>query len=224
MSPPSHYIEEAEDLLPRLAPEPGMTLLELGSGGGSLASHLLPHFALTLTDISPGMSRVSERVTPGAEHIRGDMRTLRLGRQFDRVLIHDAIMYMTTEDDLRAALATARHHLRPEGRVIVLPDCVAETFEAETSHGGEDGADGRGLRYLEWSWDPDPADTTHDVAYALILREADGRLRTELDHQVEGLFPRATWLRLFSEAGLDARTEKDPWRQDIFIATRSNQM
>jgi len=43
------------------------------------------------------------------------MRSVRLGRTYDAVIIHDAIMYMTTEDDLVAALATARAHLAPAG-------------------------------------------------------------------------------------------------------------
>ena len=167
LSPPSHYVEEAAELLPLLEPAAGMTLLELGSGGGSLASHLRPYFSLTLTDVSSEMLAVNRAINPGAEFVQGDMRTLRLERLFDRVLLHDAVMYMTSEEDLRAALTTARLHLRPGGLLVVLPDCVKETFEAETSHGGEDGADGRALRYLEWSWDPDPADTTHEVVYAL---------------------------------------------------------
>jgi SAM-dependent methyltransferase len=218
LSPPSHYVEEAAELLPLLEPAPGMSLLELGSGGGSLASHLRGQFTLTLTDLSPGMLAVNRGVNPEAEFTVGDMRTLRLGRLFDRVLIHDAIMYMTSADDLRAALTTARLHLRPGGRVVVLPDCVAETFEPETSHGGEDGPDGRGLRYLEWSWDPDPDDTTSEVVYALTLRESDRRVRTVQDHHVEGLFPRATWLRVFEEAGLEARITSDTWRKDVFVA------
>ena len=41
MSPPSDYVEEAADLLPLLldgdGAAPRRTLLELGSGGGSLA-------------------------------------------------------------------------------------------------------------------------------------------------------------------------------------------
>jgi hypothetical protein len=38
------------------------------------------------------------------------MRTLRLGRAFDVVLVHDAIMYMTTEEELLAAAETAFAH------------------------------------------------------------------------------------------------------------------
>ena len=128
MSPPSHYVEEAVDLLRLLSPPPGgtATLLELGSGGGSLASHLGQDFRLTLTDLSPAMLAVCRTTVPGAEHLVGDMRTLDLGRTFDRVLIHDPIMYMLDEHDLCAALATARKHCRDDGLVVLLPDCVKE--------------------------------------------------------------------------------------------------
>jgi hypothetical protein len=45
-SPPSHYDEEAADLLATLlsaTDPPARTMLELGSGGGSLASHFKHH-------------------------------------------------------------------------------------------------------------------------------------------------------------------------------------
>jgi len=221
LSPASHYTEEAAELLPLLEPAARMTLLELGSGGGSLAWHLQPYFSLTLTDVSSGMLTVNRALNPAAEFVQGDMRTLRLVRQFDRVLLHDAVMYMTSEEDLRAALTTARMHLKPDGILVVLPDCVKETFEAETSQGGEDGVDGRALRYLEWTWDPDPEDTTYEAVYALVLREPGEAIRTMQDHHVEGLFPRATWLRIFAEVGLDVRIARDTWRHDVFVARRA---
>jgi SAM-dependent methyltransferase len=162
LSPPSHYVEEAADLMPLLVadagPESKPTLLELGSGGGSLAFHLKDRFVLTLTDRSMEMLAENRRVNPECEHIAGDMRTLELHRQFDRVLIHDAIMYATTPDDVRAALRTAARHCHTGGRIVVVPDFVKETFTPSSDDGGEDGPDGRALRYLEWSWDPDPMD------------------------------------------------------------------
>src|SRR4051812_21332235 len=87
MSPPSEYVEEAADLLPLLEPSETvrLTLLELGCGGGSLASHLKPHFTLTLTDRSPDMLAMSRIVNPECEHVAGDMTTLDLRRRFDRV-------------------------------------------------------------------------------------------------------------------------------------------
>jgi SAM-dependent methyltransferase len=218
-SPPSHYVEEAQDLLPTLLAAPDArptTLLELGAGGGSLAYHLKAHCTLTLSDVSPQMLANSRNVNPECEHVVGDMRTLDLGRRFDLVFIHDAIMYATDEPAVRATLATAARHCRPGGGIVVVPDHVRETFEPDTAHGGEDGPDGRGLRYLQWSWDPDPGDTTFEVTYSFLLREADGSVRNELDRHVEGLFPRAAWLTWLREAGFDATSHLDPWQRDVF--------
>jgi SAM-dependent methyltransferase len=221
-SPSVHYVEEAEDLLQRLAPLPPAgtaTLLELGSGGGSLAFHLKSRFTLTLTDLSEGMLAQNRAINPEAELIAGDMRTLRLHRQFDYVLVHDAVCYMTTLPDLRAAIDTAAAHCRPGGTVIVLPDFVQETYAPGTEEGGEDAPEGRGFRYLAWSWDPDPSDSTYIVDYAFLLREANGDVRAVHDRHVEGLFPRAVWLDVFASAGLAVKRDLDAWGRDVFLAT-----
>ena len=106
-------------------------LLELGSGGGNNASHLKARFTCTLTDISPDMLALSQTLNPECEHLEGDMRTLRLGREFDVVFIHDAISYLTTEDDLGAAIETAAAHTRPGGLVILTPDATTENLPAK---------------------------------------------------------------------------------------------
>ena len=50
---------------------------------------------------------VSRALNPDCEHVTDDMRTMRLGRIFELVFVHDAVSYLTTEDDLRAALETS---------------------------------------------------------------------------------------------------------------------
>ncbi len=223
LSPPAEYEAEAADLLLRLGilPDaPPATLLELGAGGGSLAFHLKRHFRMTLTDLAPGMLAVSRSVNPECEHLPGDMRSLRLGRRFDVVLVHDAIMYATEPAAVQATLQTAALHCRPGGTVVVLPDFVRETFAPATDHGGHDADDGRGLRYLEWTWDPDPADDMYLVDYAFLLRAADGTVTVAHDRHVEGLFARDQWLRWFAQAGLPAQSSRDSWGRDIFVATR----
>jgi SAM-dependent methyltransferase len=204
LSPPEEYEDEADHLLAlihRLAPG-ARTLLELGAGAGSLASHLAPHLACTLTDRSPDMLAVSRARIPAARHEVADMRTLRLPGRFDVVLVHDAIGYLTTEADLAAALATVAHHLAPGGLALLIPDETAETHRAGTDHGGADAPDGRGARYLEWSHPLRPGATTADVDYVIVTREADGTTRTVHDRHVVGVFPEATWRRLIDAAGL----------------------
>jgi SAM-dependent methyltransferase len=223
ISPPSEYVDEAADLLPTLmeaADTPPETVLELGCGGGSLASHLKAHVRLTLSDISPAMLDQSRRVNPECEHVPGDMRTLDLGRTFDVVLVHDAIMYAIDEAQLKATLATAARHCRTGGGVVIVPDFVRETFEPESSAQGEDAPDGRALRYLEWSWDPDPHDTTYEVAYAFLMRHSDGSTSVEMDRHREGLFPRDAWLKWMDEAGFTAASRIDPWDRDVFTGRK----
>ncbi len=87
LSTPEEYAEEAElyrKALVTSASAPIHTLLELGSGGGSNASHLKKHFQMTLVDLSPGMLEVSRKLNPECEHLQGDMRSVRLGRALRR--------------------------------------------------------------------------------------------------------------------------------------------
>ena len=227
LSSPSEYLEEAtffRELLASACARPPRTLLELGSGGGSNAFHLKQHFELTLVDRAPGMLEVSRALNPECEHALGDMREVRLGRVFDGVFIHDAIDYLTSEAELRAAFDTAFVHCRPGGALLVAPDHVRETFEPSTCHGGHDAADGRGARYLEWSFDPDPADDTCVTDYAYLLRERDGSVRVVHERHLHGLFSRDTWLRLLREAGFEPRVVEDPTEgaegRELFVARR----
>lgn len=137
ISPVEQYAEEAAELARVLATAsiPVRDVLELGSGGGHNAAHLATRFDLVLVDLAEEMLDVSRRLNPGCAHHRGDMRTVRLGRTFDGVFIHDAVDYMTTEQDLRAAIATAFVHCRPGGLALFVPDATAETFEPGTDHG-----------------------------------------------------------------------------------------
>jgi len=146
ISPPEEYAEEAAfaGRLLRRADRPVREVLELGSGGGHCASHLAPGFTMTLVDLSAGMLAVSRRLNPECEHVEADMRTLRLGRDFDAVFVHDAVDYMTTEEDLRLVIETAFTHCRPGGVAVFVPDNITENFEPGTGYGGIDGADGRG--------------------------------------------------------------------------------
>jgi SAM-dependent methyltransferase len=201
---PADYEDEAEfvtHVVDEVAGPDARTLLELGSGGGNNASHLKRRFECTLTDLSPDMLATSFALNPECEHLEGDMRALRLGREFDVVFVHDAISYLTTEDDLRATIDTAAAHFRPGGILVLTPDATTEIFRPRTDHGGHDDEDGRSLRYLEWIH---PASgSTYEVDYLIITRMPGEAPRVVHDRHVLGLFTRATWETLIVDAGLE---------------------
>ena len=226
LTAPEEYAEEAERyrrLIAEGSDRTPQTVLELGSGGGNNASHMKAHFELTLVDRSPEMLDVSRALNPECAHVVGDMRTTRLGRLFDAVFVHDAVAYITTEPDLAAVIETAFEHSRVGRVALFVPDYVRERFRPRTGHGGHD-RDARGLRYLEWVWDPDPADTTYIVDFAYLLRDETGAVRAEHDRHVCGVFARGTWLRLLEEVGFrpDVRTTEYDEKAggELFVARK----
>ncbi len=211
ISPPEDYAEEAihwRQALRRYLGPGRHRILELGVGGGHNLSHLTAEFDATAVDISPKMLELSRRLNPTVEHHLGDMRTFRLpGRIFDAVLIHDAICYMLTEDDLRAAFATARAHLRPGGLLLVAPDLVRDTFRPGMKLRWSTQSDGVEITTEETVHDQDPNDTLVESHFTYTITER-GAKRIERDIHITGLFSLATWRALLEEAGFD--TERIP--------------
>jgi SAM-dependent methyltransferase len=222
LTPPSSYVEEAEfvrQILTSSSRSPIVSVLEMGSGGGNNASHLKAHFTMTLTDLSPAMLDESRRLNPEIEHIQGDMCSMRLGREFDAVFVHDAVCHLTTRDDLVACMKTAFVHCKPGGVALFMPDSVRERFQSAVHHGGHEG-DGRSIRYLEWSFDRDSSDTTYTVDFAYMLREDDGPVRVEHDTLVMGLFSREEWLMWLRDTGFAARMIEDANGREVFVGRR----
>ena len=223
LSPVDEYAGEAA-FFRQILMEAGLpatpSLLELGSGGGSNAFYLKQIFSqVTLTDISPEMLAMSRVVNPECEHITGDMRTLRLGRVFDVIFIHDAIDYMTSLHELASAIETAFIHSKPGGIALLVPDYVRETFKPDTDHGGRD-TEGRSLRYLEWTYDLDKFDTTYTTEYVYLLREGMQPTHVEYDQHICGLFARAEWIGLLQSAGWEPQIIHDPYDREVFLARR----
>lgn len=210
ISPTREYAQEAAYLAAIInqATPPGATtpatVLDLGSGGGHVAVHLKDTFTMTLVDISDQMLTVSRRLNPECEHHVGDMRTIRLGRRFDAVLVHDAIDYIIGAADLRQVIQTAAAHCKPGGVALFVPDYIKDTFR-EIMGGGGGGVDetGRTASFIEQTWDPDPADDWVQADYEFTLHTPDGGSQVVAESHRLSAFSRDTWLSLLAEAGLN---------------------
>ena len=93
LDPLEDHAEECADyldLIRRALPD-ARTLLELGAGAGNNGAHLKAALSCTLSDLSPGMLALSRAANPECAHVVGDMRSLRLDRTFDVVLVRQEI-------------------------------------------------------------------------------------------------------------------------------------
>jgi SAM-dependent methyltransferase len=205
ISPRAEYAEDAARLAEAFssAARPVREVLDLGSGGGHVAAHLKARLAMTLVDISEPMLAVSRELNPECAHVQGDMLTVRLGRGFDAVLVHDAADYLDGEAQLRQVAETAFEHCRPGGVAVFAPDHVADTFRPASGGGGGSDGTGRQASFREWTSDPDPADGWILAEYEFTLRTADNRVTVIREAHRLASFPSEAWRRALEAAGFD---------------------
>ncbi len=200
----AHYSRFVMRLIRARARRPVRTLLDIGCGGGKNVFNLKNRFRVTGLDWSPVMLAQARRLNPECEFIRADMRTFRLGRTFDAILMDDAISHMNTRADFAAAFRAAFAHLNPGGVLIATPDVTTETFrQNETSGTAAAGQTEKGrvaVTFIENHFDPNPADDHYDATLLYLIRR-NGRLRIVADHWKLGLFPRAAWRTALTETG-----------------------
>jgi ubiquinone/menaquinone biosynthesis C-methylase UbiE len=202
LASPAEYEHEVMvyvDLIKRTAIEPPRTLLHLGSGAGGHDWIFKRHFTVTGVDISLGMLNKARIAHPDIEYLEGDMRTLRLDRQFDAVVIPDSIDYMASQQDLRQAIQTAVMHLKTGG-VLLVAAKTEEIFQNNNfAYTGE--KDGIHVTLLENNHINPFRPNTYEATLVYLIRQK-GELTIHTDHQVLGLFSRAIWDEVFKNAGI----------------------
>lgn len=201
ISPAEDYVEESEEstkLIREHSTIEARTLLHLGCGGGHNDYTLKKHFEVTGLDVSRFMLEIAQKLNPEVSYLAGDMRTVRLGKVFDAVVIFDSIDYMLTEEELHAAFTTAFVHLKPGGVFLTYQENSPERFKKNhTEYSTHSKADIT-ITFIENYYDPDPTDTTLEATFVYLIRRRN-ELTIETDHHVLGIFPRETWLTLLRE-------------------------
>ena len=228
VSKPENYAEEASYWRNALLDKLGKGkhhILELGVGGGNNLSHLTPYFKATAVDLSESMLKNCKKQNPDVDVHIGDMRSIRLNKKFDAVIIHDAISYFLNENDMFATFKTASEHLGSGGIFVTSPDYLRETFTDNTVHYHETKSDGTtALTFIEYSHDPDPYDTMTEIILVYFIKK-NGQTKVELDRHLTGLFPKATWINLIQKAGFIVEEKEYPVHDDnrqswLFVCTK----
>ena len=116
------------DLLVRIftrAGRPVKTVLDLGCGTGAHSVRLAQRgLEVVGVDLSDGMLTAARRRADdagplGVSFVSGDIRSIRMGRQFDAVICMFAVLgYQTSDEDVAKALETVRTHLAPRGSFV----------------------------------------------------------------------------------------------------------
>lgn len=215
LSPVEDYLKEAQSVhrvLQRyLGPEAHLggrkpSLLELGAGGGHTLHHLLDKYDITAVDLSQEMGANCQRLNPEVDFHQGDMRTVRLGRRFDAVLIHDAIDYLQEVEDVEQTMRTAAAHLSPAGVVLVAPTYVEETFVDQEVEYDQQSQSGIDLTYFSYVHRPDEKSHRVETVLVYLIRKGGGVEVVE-DRHPGGLFSTNDWIMMLRGAGFEVELD-----------------
>lgn len=192
------YSEEAfvyESLLSSGRSIPIESLVELGAGGGYLAQQFDNIPTVILVDRSEAMLALSRARNPNAIHLCADMCEVDFGQLVDAVLIHDAIMYLTDRAQIERCLKNAMRQLKPNGRILIVPDLLEETFFENIASGEAISPDGH-IHLTEWRWKPDQANKSFNVTFSVLIRNADEISSFFETHQM-GCLSYLEWCEIF---------------------------
>ncbi len=205
LADPEDYEDEVMayvNLIKKSAIEPPRTLLHLGSGAGGHDRIFKRYFTITGVDLSKGMLEKARLTHPDIEYIEGDMRNLRLNREFDVVAIPDSIDYMNSPDDLQKAIQTAVAHLKSNGILLIVAK-TRESFQNNNfAYTGE--RDGIHITLFENNYINPFQPNTYEATLVYLIRK-HGELTIHTENQVLGLFSQATWDQVFKETGVEMK-------------------
>lgn len=201
LSPPGDYEEEVRiyiGAINKLSEHKARTMLHMGCGAGGQDLFLKADFELTGVDLNEEMLSMARKANPEVTYLQGDMRTVRLDKQFDVVIAPDSIAYMNTEPDLNKAIETAKLHLKPGGIFLVVTHTREEFRNNNFVYTGSDGQ--THLTFFENNHII--GENQYEATMVYLIRQ-HGKLTVDHDVHTLGMFSHETWLRLLKLNGLE---------------------
>ncbi len=119
------YLDEAvrvQNLIIKYLESGGNTILDVACGTGLHLKYLKDDFSCTGADISKSMLKIARKNVKGVTFKEADMKTLRLGKQFDVITcLLSSVGYVKTDASLKRTIENFSKHLKKGGVALIEP-------------------------------------------------------------------------------------------------------
>jgi ubiquinone/menaquinone biosynthesis C-methylase UbiE len=126
------YLDEAvrlQNLIIKYLESGGNSLLDVACGTGLHLKHLRDDFSCTGVDVSKSMLKIARKNAKGVTFKEADMKTLRLGKQFDVITcLLSSIGYVKTTASLEKTIRNFSKHLKKGGLTLIEPSHAKSVY------------------------------------------------------------------------------------------------
>jgi ubiquinone/menaquinone biosynthesis C-methylase UbiE len=204
------YLDEAvrlQNLIIKYSESGGNSLLDVACGTGLHLKHLKDDFSCTGVDVSKSMLKIAKKNVKGVTFKEADMKTLRLGKQFDVILcLLGSIGYVKTPARLEKTMQNFSKHLRKGGLALIEPSHAKSAYVTGepriTTYDGKDAKIAR-VNYTNFR------QTTAVLNMHILIAERGKDVKYFIDRHELGLFGINNTLRAMKAAGLKSKYLKN---------------
>jgi ubiquinone/menaquinone biosynthesis C-methylase UbiE len=204
------YLDEAvrlQNLIIKYLESGGNTLLDVACGTGLHLKHLKDDFSCTGVDISKSMLKIARKNAKGVTFKEADMKTLRLGKQFDVIVcLLSSIGYVKTAASLEKTIRNFSKHLKKGGLALIEPSHAKSVYvSGEPRITTYDGKDAKIARVNVTKI----RQATAVLSMHIIIAERGKDAKYFVDRHELGLFGINNTLRIMKAAGLKSKYLKN---------------
>jgi ubiquinone/menaquinone biosynthesis C-methylase UbiE len=204
------YLDEAvrvQNIIIKYLESGGNTLLDVACGTGLHIKHLKDDFSCTGVDISKAMLKIARKNVKGVTFKEADMKTLRLGKQFDIITcLLSSIGYVKTDASLKKTIENFSKHLKKGGVALIEPSHAGSFYvTGEPRIAVYNGKDAKIARITTTK----TRQTTAVLNMHLIIAERGKDAKYFMDVHELGLFGINKTLSIMKEAGFKSKYLKN---------------
>jgi ubiquinone/menaquinone biosynthesis C-methylase UbiE len=204
------YLDETvrlQNLIIKYLESGGNTLLDVACGTGLHLKHLKDDFSCTGVDISKSMLKIARKNAKGVTFKEADMKTLRLGKQFDVIVcLLSSIGYVKTAASLEKTIRNFSKHLKKGGLALIEPSHAKSFYVSGepriTTYDGKEAKIAR-INYTNFR------QATAVLNMHILIAERGKDAKYFVDRHELGLFGINSTLRIMKAAGLKSKYLKN---------------